>query len=586
MNDAQLEFIRTWSGPQDERYFDALSGLATGAEGEDDRPRSDDPALVDGLRGPGNEPPSAAPAGTAAFNRTDAGNGEHFARLYGERIRFDHRRGRWLLWAGQWWREDDHGAVRRLAKEAARVRYQAAPEIDDLRGRASEARFAIASENRQRLEAMLMAARSEPPIADAGNQWNADPWLLGVANGVVDLRTGALRPGETGDRITYHSAIAFDPDAVCPRWERFLDEIFEGDQALVGFIERAVGYSLAGDTREQCLFTCHGSGSNGKSTFLKVLRDLAGDYGANTPFSTFELHSRSAIPNDLAALAGRRLVTASETAEGTRLNEARLKALTGGDEITARFLHGEFFSFVPVAKFWLAVNHKPRVSDDSHGFWRRVRLIPFLRRFTEDGDQDLPTKLEAELPGILAWAVRGALAWQAEGLRPPAAVTLATATYRDESDPLADFLATCTVEGPAYAVAAAVAFRAYGTWADDQGMGTRERLTSTAFGTRLAERYEKRRTKTGRVYVGIGLLSDRLGAAGTGAVTGWVTGSEHGDTESGLSPVSEPPSREDLDSGVTTHHPSPGAADNGAVEDDYPRSAWQSGTEQLGAPWS
>ena len=586
MNDAQLEFIRTWSGPQDERYFDALSGLATGAEGEDDRPRSDDPALVDGLRGPGNEPPSAAPAGTAAFNRTDAGNGEHFARLYGERIRFDHRRGRWLLWAGQWWREDDHGAVRRLAKEAARVRYQAAPEIDDLRGRASEARFAIASENRQRLEAMLMAARSEPPIADAGNQWNADPWLLGVANGVVDLRTGALRPGETGDRITYHSAIAFDPDAVCPRWERFLDEIFEGDQALVGFIERAVGYSLAGDTREQCLFTCHGSGSNGKSTFLKVLRDLAGDYGANTPFSTFELHSRSAIPNDLAALAGRRLVTASETAEGTRLNEARLKALTGGDGITARFLHGEFFSFVPVAKFWLAVNHKPRVSDDSHGFWRRVRLIPFLRRFTEDGDQDLPTKLEAELPGILAWAVRGALAWQAEGLRPPAAVTLATATYRDESDPLADFLATCTVEGPAYAVAAAVAFRAYGTWADDQGMGTRERLTSTAFGTRLAERYEKRRTKTGRVYVGIGLLSDRLGAAGTGAVTGWVTGSEHGDNESEPSPMSEPPSREDLDSGVTTHHPLPGAADDVAVEDDYPRSAWQSGTEQLGAPWS
>ena len=586
MNDAQLEFIRTWSGPQDERYFDALSGLATGAEGEDDRPRSDDPALVDGLRGPGNEPPSAAPAGTAAFNRTDAGNGEHFARLYGERIRFDHRRGRWLLWAGQWWREDDHGAVRRLAKEAARVRYQAAPEIDDLRGRASEARFAIASENRQRLEAMLMAARSEPPIADAGNQWNADPWLLGVANGVVDLRTGALRPGETGDRITYHSAIAFDPDAVCPRWERFLDEIFEGDQALVGFIERAVGYSLTGDTREQCLFTCHGSGSNGKSTFLKVLRDLAGDYGANTPFSTFELHSRSAIPNDLAALAGRRLVTASETAEGTRLNEARLKALTGGDEITARFLHGEFFSFVPVAKFWLAVNHKPRVSDDSHGFWRRVRLIPFLRRFTEDGDQDLPTKLEAELPGILAWAVRGALAWQAEGLRPPAAVTLATATYRDESDPLADFLATCTVEGPAYAVAAAVAFRAYGTWADDQGMGTRERLTSTAFGTRLAERYEKRRTKTGRVYVGIGLLSDRLGAAGTGPVTGWVTGSEHEDNESEPSPMSEPPSREDLDSGVTTHHPLPGAADDVAVEDDYPRSAWQSGTEQLGAPWS
>ncbi len=586
VNGAQLEFVRTWSGQQDERYFDGLAGLETDADGGDDRPRLDDPVPIDGHGAPRGDPLSAAPNEPAAFNRTDAGNGEHFARLYGERIRFDHRRGRWLLWAGHWWREDDRGAVRRLAKDAARVRYQAAPEIDDLRGRAIEARFAIASENRQRIEAMLMAARSEPPIADAGNEWNADPWLLGVANGVVDLRTGALRPGEPGDRITFHSAVAFDPDAGCPRWEQFLDEIFEGDQALVGFIARAVGYSLTGAAREQCLFTCHGSGSNGKSTFLTVLRDLAGDYAANTPFSTFELHSRSAIPNDLAALAGRRLVTASETAEGTRLNEARLKALTGGDEITARFLHGEFFSFAPVAKFWLAVNHKPRVNDDSYGFWRRVRLIPFLRRFTDDGDQDLGTKLEAELPGILAWAVRGALAWQAEGLQPPAAVTLATATYRDESDPLADFLATCTIEGPAHEVAAAMAFRAYGSWADEQGMTTRERLTSTAFGTRLAERYEKRKTKTGRIYVGIGLLSDRLGAAGTGPVTGWVTGSEHGDTESGLSPASDPPSREDLDSDVTTHHPSPGTADDVAVEDDYPRSAWQSGTEQLEAPWS
>lgn len=582
MNDAQLEFVRSWSGQQDERYFAGLARLETSVEGGHDRPLPEDPAPIEGSGVPGNDPPSDAPeipAATAAFNRTDAGNGEHFARLYGERIRFDHRRGRWFLWAGNWWREDDRGAVRRLAKEAARVRYQAAPAIDDLRSRTDEARFAIASENRQRIEAMLIAARSEPPIADAGDQWNAAPRLLGVANGVVNLRTGALRQGEPGDRITFHSAIAFDPDAGCPRWDQFLDEIFDGDRALVGFIARAVGYSLTGDTREQCLFTCHGSGSNGKSTFLKVLRDLAGDYGANTPFSTFELHSRSAIPNDLAALAGRRLVTASETAEGTRLNEARLKALTGGDEITARFLHGEFFSFVPVAKFWLAVNHKPRVSDDSHGFWRRVRLIPFLRRFTEDGDQNLATKLEAELPGILAWAVRGALAWQAEGLRPPAAVTLATATYRDESDPLADFLATCTIEGPTYEVAAAVAFRAYGTWADDQGMSTRERLTSTAFGTRLADRYAKRKTNTGRVYFGVGLLPSQPGASGSGRVTGSVTGSVHDGAESAVAALVEPASREDPGSGVTTHHPSPSSDNDVAVEDDDPRSAHAFGVE-------
>ena len=527
------------------------------------RPFSDDPARFE------PEP----------LHRTDAGNGEHFARLYADQVRYDHRRNAWLLWSDHWWRVDDRGVARRLAKEAARDRYQQAVGIEDLGDRATEAKFAVASENRQRIDAMLLAARSEPPIADAGRDWNSEPWLFWVANGVVDLRTGKLRPGEPRDRITFHSSIGFEPDARCPRWEQFLDEVFGGDLELIRFIARAVGYSLTGDTREQCLFTCHGSGSNGKSTFLKVLRDLAGDYGANTPFSTFELHSRSAIPNDVAALAERRLVTASETAEGTRLNEARMKALTGGDEITARFLHGEFFSFRPAAKFWLAVNHKPRVNDDSYGFWRRVRLIPFLRRFTDDGDQGLPVQLEGELPGILAWAVRGALAWQAEGLRPPVAVASATETYRVESDPLADFLEACCVEGPGLEVAAAVAFRAYQSWADDQGMSPRERLTSTAFGTRLVDRYAKRKTKTGRVYLGVGLLAARTGPPGTPPVTGSVTGWEHEPAESEVSSLVEPLTREDLVSGVTTRHPSPADASELAVEDDYPRSADAHGIE-------
>ena len=499
-----------------------------------------------------------------ALHRTDAGNGEHFARLYADLIRYDHRRNSWLLWHEHWWSPDDRGAVRRLAKEAARDRYQAAVEIEDLGARASEARFAVASENRGRIDAMLLAARSEPPIADAGRHWNADPWLLGVENGVVDLRTGVLRAGHPADRMTLHTAIAFEPDTSCPRWEQFLDEVFGSDAELIAFITRAVGYSLTGDTREQCLFTCHGSGSNGKSTFLGVLRTLAGEYGTNTPFSTFELHSRSAIPNDLAALADRRLVTAAETAEGTRLNEARMKALTGGDEVTARFLRREFFTFRPVAKFWLAVNHKPRVTDDSHGFWRRVRLIPFLRRFTDDGDQDLPAKLEAELPGILAWAVRGALAWQTDGLRPPPAVASATESYRVESDPLADFLDASCIEGAGLEVGAAHAFRAYQSWADEQGLSIRERLTSTAFGTRLADRYQKRRTKSGRVYTGVGLISDHPGFSGTTRVQGLVTGSEHKHDDSDVSSLNALPTRENMESPGTTRHPAPLVAEDEA----------------------
>ncbi|MDZ4278289.1 MAG: phage/plasmid primase, P4 family, partial [Dehalococcoidia bacterium] len=393
----------------------------------------------------GESAPAWSPAEAGATKidlpATDAGNGELFAQLYGDRVRYDHRRARWLVWLGHWWAEDRDGEVRRLAKLATRHRYVRASKIDDLRDRTSVAKFAIATENKQRLDAMLAQAQTEPPIAAAGDRWNADPWLFGAGNGVVELRTGEFRSGRPEDGITLHTDAPFDPSAECPRWLRFLEEVFRGDHDLIDYIGRSVGYSLTGDTREQCLFLCYGSGSNGKSVFLSTLRAVAGGYAYNSPFSTFELDKRASIPNDVAALAGRRLVTSSETNEGTRLNEARLKALTGGDAMTARFLHGEFFTFEPVAKFWLAVNHRPLVTDDSYGFWRRVRLIPFTRVFKgEEDDQQLAETMRAELPGILAWAVRGALEWRRRGLAPPDAVLLATETYRSDSDPLAPFL--------------------------------------------------------------------------------------------------------------------------------------------------
>jgi len=445
----------------------------------------------------------------AALNRTDAGNGEHFARLYGDRIRFDHRRRRWLVWADHWWREDDVEAVRRLAKDAARDRYQEALAIDDLNDRAREAKFAIASENRQRLEAMLLAARTEPPIADAGDRWDHDAWTLGAANGVVDVATGVLRPGRADDRITQHTDVPFDPGATCPRWERFLDEVFSGDADLIDYVWRAIGYSLTGDVSEQCVFTCWGAGSNGKSVFLSTLRAALGRYAANTPFSTFELHARASIPNDIAALVGKRLVTASETNEGARLNEARLKALTGGDPATARFMHGEWFTFQPVAKFWLAVNHKPRVTDDSHGFWRRVRLIPFLRRFERDADPAVTDQLKSELPGILAWAVRGAVIWHEEGLRVPAAVTSATEDYRAESDPISEFLATRCVERSHLELGTTAGFKAYRAWAEEMGLGPRETLSHRAFGSRMSARFQPKHRNTGNAYLGVGLSTPR-----------------------------------------------------------------------------
>jgi putative DNA primase/helicase len=488
---------RQFSPPLPERE---LMDIATHfVEGREQRRANHHPVMVF------NEQASAA----EVFPRTDAGNGELFAHLYGDRVRFDHRRKRWLVWAGHSWLDDNDAEVRRLAKTAVRHRYLHATTIEDLNERAAESRFAVASENRQRMDALLAQAQAEPPISDAGDFWDRDPWFLGVANGVVDLRTGALRDGFREDRITLHSPVRFEAEAGCARWLQFLNEVFGGDQELIDFIWRAVGYSLTGDTSEQCVFTCHGSGANGKSVFLNSLRAVAGSYAYNAPFSTFELDTRTSIPNDLAALAGRRLVTASETNEGVRLNEGRLKAVTGCDPVTARFLHGEFFTFRPVAKLWLAVNHRPHVTDDSYGFWRRVRLIPFLQQFKGQAeDKNLAAHLVEDLPGILAWAVRGAVAWYERGLEPPTAVLNATESYRTESDPLAQFLQEQCVLEDGCVTAASAAYKAYGAWAAEQGMSERERLTSTAFGRRMASRFEKRHARSGNVYVGVGLLSE------------------------------------------------------------------------------
>lgn len=389
----------------------------------------------------------------------------------------------------------------RLAKDAVRRRYRDAASIDDLREREAEARWAIQSESKVRLDALLALARAEKPIADAGDGWDVDPLLLGVGNGVVELRTGRLRAGTQADRMTMRTPVDYDPEASCPRWLEFVDEVFAGDRELIDYIQRAAGYSLTGETSEQCHFICWGSGWNGKTTFQRVM----GDYGANTPFSTLEMSARSQISNDLAALNGRRLVIASELNEAVRLNEARLKMLAGEDPVTARFLYGELFTFIPVAKFWLSVNHKPIVNDDSTGFWRKVHLIPFTQSFEGRADKNLKETLRAEYPGILAWMVQGCLAWQSSGLSKPAAVSNATAAYRTESDPTATFLRERCVINAACRIKASEFYRAYQDWADDSGLKDRERLSNAKFGRLMTARFEKKEESGGNVYSGVGL---------------------------------------------------------------------------------
>lgn len=405
------------------------------------------------------------------FSRTDAGNAELFAKLYKGTVLFDHRQQRWLIWdkPSCRWIEDTIGQVYELAKTTAQWRYKFAGTLpnsteQEREDQKREASWALGSQNLYRINAALKSAESVQGIADKGKDWDADPWLFGVANGIVDLRTGKLRQGTQQDRITKFSPVVFDDKATCPRFEQFMDEAFDGDTELIGYVQRAGGYTLTGSTREQCVFACHGKGSNGKTTLLEALFHILGDYGVDLPFSTLE--TKHYPIGEGVNLPGARFAKSVETKEGRQIDEARIKSWTGGDTISVRPLHRNAFSFSPTHKLWLSFNHRPIITDDSDAMWRRWREIPFNHTFdSAHADKDLLEKLKAEASGILNWLIEGCLAWQKEdGLKTPAAVEQATSEYEHESDPLAPFFDECCELGAAFDVPKGDLLSAYRSW--------------------------------------------------------------------------------------------------------------------------
>lgn len=447
-----------------------------------------------------------------AESMTDASHAERFSEAYGLDLRFDHRRDRWLYYDEPRWRPDIDGAVIRKAIEFARLRQREVLMITDKQTRETALKYFIGAESKTALDRAISLARCMPPIADSGDQWDMDPMLMGAPNCIVDLKTGYKRDGDPADRITMSIACEYDPHAEAPRWRRFILEIFNDDHELATWVQKFVGYAITGLTHEQILAFFYGRGSNGKGTMMNTLAYVLGDYAYNMPFSTVEMRQRSAIPNDVAALDKRRWVTASETNDGTRLNEARIKALTGCDPITARFLHGEWFTFQPVAKFVLAVNHKPSVQDESYGFWRRMRLVPFKRQFSgAEKDPTLESHFKTvEASGIFRWAVEGCLLWQKEGLGLPGAIAEATRDYQTDSDPLNEFMSACIEDDPGNKVAASAVQAHYAKWADSQALPKGERLNTKALGQKLADKVNRRHTKTGWIYEDIRLITNNL----------------------------------------------------------------------------
>jgi putative DNA primase/helicase len=441
-----------------------------------------------------------------AFPLTEAGDAEHFADLFGDRVRYDHRRGRWLIFSGHRWVPEDDGALHRLALNAIRQRQGDALALDDRSDREQLIKWAIDGESRRRIENMLALSKSVLPISDAGDSWDLNPWLLGVTNGVVDLQTGILRAGRPDDRITMATRVAFSSTGTAPRWEQTIREIFKDDEEMIRYVHRALGYSVTGDCREECLFMNYGDGANGKGTLINTVRWVLGEYADNLSFSALEQHDRkggSASP-ELAKLPGKRFVTASESSDAVRLDEGRIKTLTGRDALTARSLYGNEFTFEPNAKFWLSTNHKPRVGDDSEGFWRRMHLLPYLQSFIDREDRKLKDALRAEAAGILRWLVQGCRLWQDHGLNPPTIVRAATADYRRESELLTPFFdACCEVVGGAK-VKALDLYEAYQRWCGASDINSP--LNQTTFGLQVRKRFRAEK-KRGVVYFGLRLCT-------------------------------------------------------------------------------
>lgn len=440
-----------------------------------------------------------------SFSFSDLGNGERLALNHGSEVRYLYTEQKWLIWDGKRWAVDTTGEIERKAKATARSIYAEVAAIADDTKREDARRFARYSESGRGRQEMIRAARTEQGIAITPEQLDTEPWLLNCNNGTLDLRTGELYPHNPANLITKLCPVDYMPEAQAPRWLSFLDRIMDGDAELISYLQKAVGYSLTGDTSEQCLFFMYGEGKNGKSTFTEALIHLFGDYQLKAPTSMLMLKKSEGVPNDVAQLArGARFTVAAEIGEGNRLNESLIKDLTGGDTLTARFLHKEFMQFKPTHKLWMYGNHKPLIRGTDKGIWRRIKLIPFTAHIpTAEQDKRLGQKLRAELQGILAWAVQGCLAWQREGLGLPTAVQQATDTYRSEMDSLGSFIEDrCELKEGAVTPKKEL-YEAYKAWCDLYGEYP---LSHKLLSLRLQERgIEEGRTKTTRFWAGIRL---------------------------------------------------------------------------------
>lgn len=441
------------------------------------------------------------------YDMTDTGNARRFIDTYGEILKYNFDNKCWVIWDGKTWLRDQTQKVKNLAdkmiKEMQREYFDIF-ENDKDKAEALLKNIKHLSSSSGK-EAMLKEAMHLDEIATTNKDYDKNTYLLNCANGVVDLRNGNIMPHDKNLMLSKNTNVEIATSEGEPKeWLKTLDGIFLHDKSMIEFVRRAVGYSLTGDTKEQCFFQCHGNGANGKSVFLNTLNNILGDYALNAQVDSVLTRGNSNSGNaspDIARMNGARFVRTNEPNEGARFNEGLVKQLTGGnDTITARFLYGTDFEFRPVFKLWIACNYKIVVRGTDKGIWRRMRLIPFEAEFEgKNDDKNLEQKIKAELPQILRWAVNGCLEWQKEGLPMPKKVEEATKEYRDEMDVVQSFCKDCVKKKPNGRTRASEMYDSYKRWAQN---GNEYMMSKNKFGLEMGKKYSKKNVNGYIYYIG------------------------------------------------------------------------------------
>jgi putative DNA primase/helicase len=497
--------------------------------GQDEPPPPDD----DAGNGPGGTPADGGPSDLElSFQpRSDLGNARRLIARFGADLMYVDRVG-WFAWDDRRW-SAEIGAfeAQKRAQQTGELIFGEARAMDEAGPRDGETdkqfdgrvtahrKFAVSCGNSGKIDGMLKQA--QPHLLVPADRLDAHDYVINLANVALDLGRPDFSPDSADDeaprtpelrelahdrtlRATRITEAVYDADADCPRFRHFLGQIAP-DAGVRAFLQRWFGYCLTGDTSEQSLMCCYGTGSNGKSTLLETMAHVLGDYAVTVPIATFLQDDRKsggqATP-DIARLPGARLVLASEPETGARLSESTVKTITGGERVTARKLFQEQFEFEPKFKLVISFNAKPSVRGQDEGIWRRILLVPFKVHIPRSQrDPHLKARLLAERSGILNWMLDGYRLWREEGLQPPAEVVAATQAYRAESDPIGQFLDQRVLPREGGVISAATLYESYETWASDNGY---EAVSKTLFGRRMSDKgYEKDKQGGFIVYLGI-----------------------------------------------------------------------------------